>query len=201
MIPIKNDIKMNDIAMEKVRYDKEREARDGHDGTWVAHPGLIPIALRAFDEAMPTANQIHRKLEDIVITSRDLLAFGPDKPITEAGMRLNVNVALQYLGSWLGGIGCVPVFNLMEDTATAEICRSQIWQWVRSPKGVLEDGRKVTVGIFRKMLEEELLKVREILGDEAFSSRPYGKAGEFLDHLVTDDGFTDFLTLPAYELI
>jgi malate synthase len=200
-IPIKNDSEANQAAFEKVRDDKEREARDGHDGTWVAHPGLVQTALKAFDAVMPQANQIHRKPDDIIINTADLLNFKPQGPITEAGLRININVALQYLGSWLGGVGCVPIFNLMEDAATAEISRAQIWHWVHSAKGILEDGQKVTVDLFAAMLEEELEQVRRIVGETAFSSGIFHKAAKLLEQLVTDQEFVEFLTLPAYDMI
>ena len=151
-IPIKNDPAANDAAIAKVIADKEREANDGFDGTWVAHPGLVPVARGVFDRVMPTPNQIHRKREDVCVKAADLLAFAPQGPITEAGLRTNIDVSLRYMSSWLAGNGCVPINNLMEDAATAEISRSQIWQWIRSPKGVLEDGRKVTLELFRTML-------------------------------------------------
>jgi malate synthase len=199
-IPIKNDPAANEAAMAKVRADKEREATDGHDGTWVAHPGLVPIALDAFNAVMKTPNQIDRKREDVEISAADILKFGPEAPITENGLRMNINVGIQYLGSWLAGNGCVPVFNLMEDAATAEISRSQIWQWIRSPKGVLEDGRKVTVEMFRQMLPEELHKVRTILGP-AYDDGRYEEAAELFDEITTSDEFVDFLTLPAYSRI
>ena len=130
--------------LEKVRQDKLREVTDGCDGTWVAHPALVPIAKAVFDEHMPTPNQYSRQRPDVGYGAKDLLDFRPEKPITESGLRANISVGIQYLGAWLAGNGCVPVFNLMEDAATAEISRSQIWQWIRSPKGVLDDGRKVT---------------------------------------------------------
>ncbi len=199
-IPIKNDPVANEAALAKVRADKEREANDGHDGTWVAHPGLVPVAMEVFDRLMPTPNQISRQRDDVQVTAADLLAFGPSEPITEQGMRLNINVGIQYLGAWLAGNGCVPVFNLMEDAATAEISRAQIWQWIRSPKGVLEDGRKVTVELFRQMLPEELTKVREILGP-AYDDGRYEEAAELFDEITTDPHFVEFLTLPAYERI
>ncbi|MEF3274544.1 MAG: malate synthase A [Chloroflexus sp.] len=199
-IPIKNDPVANEAALAKVRADKEREANDGHDGTWVAHPGLVPVAMEVFDRLMPTPNQISRQRDDVHVTAADLLAFGPSAPITEQGMRLNINVGIQYLGAWLAGNGCVPVFNLMEDAATAEISRAQIWQWIRSPKGVLEDGRKVTVELFRQMLPEELNKVREILGP-AYEDGRYEEAAELFDEITTDPNFVEFLTLPAYERI
>ncbi|HXO95199.1 MAG TPA: malate synthase A, partial [Chthoniobacterales bacterium] len=148
-IPIKNDEKANAEAFAKVKADKEREASDGHDGTWVAHPGLVPVALEAFDAVMKSPNQIDRKREDVRVTAQDLLQFGPEKPITEKGLRTNISVGVQYLEAWLRGSGAVPIFNLMEDAATAEISRAQVWQWIRSPKGELDDGRKVTADLFR----------------------------------------------------
>ena len=201
-IPIKNDAAANDAAMEKVRADKLREATDGCDGTWVAHPGLVPLAKEIFDEYMPTPNQVGKKRDDVNVTARDLLDFRPEQPITEAGLRMNINVSLQYLGSWLAGTGCVPIFNLMEDAATAEISRSQIWQWIRSPKGVLEDGRKVTVELFRQLLPEELAKVRKQLGDHQFVlGGRYEEAAKLLDAIVTREDYFDFITLPAYDQI
>src|SRR5205085_6362456 len=157
-IPIKNNPVANEAALEKVRQDKLREVTDGCDGTWVAHPGLVPIAKQIFDQHMPQPNQYDRQRPDVNVTAKDLLNFQPEKPITEAGLRNNISVGIQYLGAWLAGNGCVPVYNLMEDAATAEISRSQIWQWMRSSKGVLADGRKVTVELFRSLLAEELAK-------------------------------------------
>jgi malate synthase len=199
-IPIKNDPAANEAALEKVRQDKLREVTDGCDGTWVAHPGLVPIAKEVFDQHMPKPNQYDKQRPDVTVTAKDLLDFRPEKPITEAGMRNNINVGIQYLGAWLGGNGCVPVFNLMEDAATAEISRSQIWQWIRSPKGVLEDGRKVTVELFRGFLKEELPKVREYLGEEGWKAGRYEDAAKLFDQITTGD-YVEFLTLPAYELI
>ncbi len=197
-IPIKNDAKANDAAMAKVVADKEREANDGFDGTWVAHPGLVPVAKAVFDRIMPGANQLDRKREDVCVKAKDLLAFGPQGPITEAGLRTNVAIALGYVGSWLGGNGCVPINHLMEDAATAEISRSQIWQWIRSPKGVLDDGRKITIELFREILGEELKKAGGSPG--AFGAR-FDEAAWLLDRLVADDAFVDFLTEPAYEFV
>jgi malate synthase len=200
-IPIKDDPHANEIALDKVQTDKEREAGDGHDGTWVAHPGLVSIAQAAFDTVMPGPHQIHRRRDDVSVSASDLLDFGPEGPITEAGLRTNVNVGLQYLGSWLDGAGCVPIFNLMEDAATAEISRAQIWQWIRSPKGVLDDGRRVTMDLFRQILTEELEQVEEIVGEARFASGSYRQAAQLFDDLTTNDDFVEFLTLPAYELI
>ena len=199
-IPIKNDPQANEIALSKVRADKEREANDGHDGTWVAHPGLVSIAMDAFNAVMPQPNQIDRQRDDVNLTAADMLAFGPEAPITEAGLRTNINVGIQYLGSWMAGNGCVPIYNLMEDAATAEISRAQIWQWIRSPKGVLDDGRKVTVELFRELKEEEMEKIAELVGP-MFASGAYQKAADLFDELTVSDDFTPFLTLPAYEMI
>lgn len=200
-IPIKNDPEANEIALNKVRADKEREAGDGHDGTWVAHPGLVAIAQNAFDAVMPQPHQIDRQRDDVTITAEDLLDFGPEGPITEVGLRTNVNVGLQYLGAWLAGNGCVPIFNLMEDAATAEISRTQLWQWINSPKGVLEDGREITLDLVRQILKEELPKVEAIVGQEAFKSGHYHQAAQLFDQLISSDDFIEFLTLPAYQLI
>ncbi len=197
-IPIKNDEKANKEALAKVQADKEREASDGHDGTWVAHPGLVPIALEAFNAKMPQPNQIDRKREDITITSEDIMTFEPQGPITEKGLRTNINVGVQYLGSWLAGNGCVPIFNLMEDAATAEISRSQVWQWIRSPKGVLDDGRKITIELFREMLAEEMENIKQYQG-ENYSLGQYEEAAKMFGALITSDDFVEFLTLPGYE--
>ena len=199
-IPIKNDPVANEAALEKVRQDKLREVTDGCDGTWVAHPALVPIAKQVFDEHMPTPNQYGRQRPDVNYTAADLLDFRPEHPITEAGLRNNISVGIQYLGAWLAGNGCVPVFNLMEDAATAEISRSQIWQWIRSPKGVLDDGRKVTVPLVRQLLAEELPKVKTHLGEEAWRTGKYAAAAKLFDELTTGE-YVDFLTLPAYARI
>ncbi len=199
-IPIKNDASANEAALEKVRQDKLREVTDGCDGTWVAHPGLVPVAKEVFDQHMPQPNQYERQRPDVQVTAADLLAFQPSSPITEAGIRNNISVGIQYLGAWLAGNGCVPVFNLMEDAATAEISRSQIWQWIRSPKGVLDDGRKVTPELFRKLLAEELPKVRAYLGEEAYGAGKYEEAAKLFERITLGE-YVEFLTLPAYELI
>ncbi|HEY1326757.1 MAG TPA: malate synthase A [Casimicrobiaceae bacterium] len=200
-IPIKNDEKANAEAFAKVRQDKEREATQGHDGTWVAHPGLVPVALEAFDRLMPGPNQIaSKKREDVHVTAADLLRFEPEQPITENGLRLDINVAIQYIGAWLAGQGAVPIFNLMEDAATAEISRSQVWQWIRSPKGKLDDGRKVTRAMVAALIPEEMAKIREYLGP-AYGEGRYDEAAEIFARLVNEDRFVEFLTLPAYERI
>ena len=197
-IPIKGDAAANAAAMAKVVADKEREANDGFDGTWVAHPGLVSVAKEVFDRIMPQANQVARKREDVRVEAAQLLDFQPQAPITEQGVRTNIAVSLQYIGSWLGGQGCVPINHLMEDAATAEISRSQLWQWIRSPKGVLQDGRKVTLEMFRVLLAEELRKVTATPG--AFGMK-YDEAAWLLDRLVASDEFADFLTEPAYEMV
>jgi malate synthase len=200
-IPIKNDEKANAEAFAKVKIDKEREATYGHDGTWVAHPGLVPVALEAFNRLMPTPNQIAlTKRDDVKVGAADLIKFEPETPITERGLRLNINVAIQYIGAWLAGQGAVPIYNLMEDAATAEISRSQVWQWMRSPKGVLDDGRKVTKAMVAAMIPEEVVKIRELLG-AAYGDGKYDTAAKIFSDLVNNDTFVEFLTLPAYELI
>jgi malate synthase len=200
-IPVKNDEAANADAFAKVRADKEREATYGHDGTWVAHPGLVPVALEAFDRLMPGPNQIAtKKREDVRVTAADLLHFEPEAPITERGLRLNINVGIQYIGAWLAGQGAVPIYNLMEDAATAEISRSQVWQWIRSPKGKLDDGRKVTKDMVAAMIPEEVAKVRDLLGP-AYAAGKYDDAAKIFADLVNNDTFVEFLTLPAYERI
>src|SRR5437868_5845160 len=194
-IPVKDDPAKNEQAFANVRADKEREANDGHDGTWVAHPGMVQLATEAFDAVMPQPNQIDRKRDDVKVTARDLLDFQPNEPITEAGLRQNVSVGVQYLEAWLRGRGAVPLFNLMEDAATAEISRAQVWQWIRNQHGVLEDGRKVTKELFRTVLDEELTKVKRSAGDK------FDKAGQLFDKITTDDDFADFLTIPAYDVL
>src|SRR3989442_191542 len=199
-IPIKNDAKANEAALEKVRQGKLREGTDRCDGTWVAHPGLGPVAKEIFDQHMPQPNQYGRQRPDVRVTARELLEFQPQKPITAAGLRNNISVGIQYLGAWLAGNGCVPVFNLMEDAATAEISRSQIWQWIRSPKGVLDDGRKVTAELFKRLLAEELPKVHAYLGEAAYSAGRYEEGTRLFEKLTAGE-YVEFLTLPAYALI
>jgi malate synthase len=198
-IPVKNDPRANEEAFAKVRADKEREAGDGHDGTWVAHPGMVQLATDAFNARMKTPNQIDKKRDDVAVGASDLLDFGPRGPITEAGLRQNVSVGVQYLEAWLRGHGAVPLFNLMEDAATSEISRAQVWQWIRHPEGKLTDGRKVTKELFREILGEELGKIRSEIGKSAYDKRKFGVANELFGKITTDDDFAEFLTLPAYE--
>jgi len=199
-IPIKNDPAANDEAMAKVRADKEREAGDGHDGTWVAHPGLVELAMTIFNQHMPTPNQLHKRRDDVKVTAADLLKV-PTGPITGKGLRQNINVGVRYLEAWLRGNGCVPIFNLMEDAATAEISRTQVWQWIRHPAGKLDDGRRVTVEMVHAMMKEELEKIRVSVGDETYRAGRYPDAAALFEKVATASEFVDFLTLPAYELI
>ncbi len=196
-IPNKRDAVANQNAMDQVRADKEREAADGHDGTWVAHPGLVSIAKEIFDRAMPQPNQIDRKLEDVHITAADLLAV-PQGDITEAGLRQNIAVGIGYLESWLRGVGCVPLFNLMEDAATAEISRAQLWQWVHH-KARLNDGRAVTRELCLQVIDEELAKFRQSVGEGPFGNGRYEEAANLLRELIQSGRFVEFLTLPAYD--
>jgi malate synthase len=198
-IPVKNDPAANEVAFAKVRADKEREANDGHDGTWVAHPGMVQLALAVFNERMPQPNQIDNKRADVRVTAADLLDFGPSGPITEQGLRTNVSVGVQYLEAWLRGNGAVPIFNLMEDAATAEISRAQVWQWIRHPRGALDDGRKVTKELFRTVLDEELGKIERSIGAERFARGKFVAARDLFDSITTNDTFVEFLTLAGYE--
>ena len=199
-IPVKNAPEANDRAVAAVRADKEREATDGHDGTWVAHPGLVPVALAVFNATMPTPNQISRKREDVHISAADLVAV-PAGTITEAGLRLNISVGVQYIAAWLGGSGAVPINNLMEDAATAEICRSQVWQWIRHPAGKLDDGRKVTVPLVQGFLAEEMTRLAGQPAPTTNAAAHYAQARDLFDALISSDEFTEFLTLPGYRAL
>ncbi|MGG3737776.1 malate synthase A [Aeribacillus pallidus] len=200
-IPVKGDEEKNRIAFEKVRLDKEREARDGHDGTWVAHPALVPVAMDVFNKEMKEPNQIRTKrLEDLEVTEEDLLEV-PKGEITEQGVRLNIDVGIRYIAAWLSGRGAVPIHNLMEDAATAEISRAQLWQWIRHPKGTLNDGRKVTKELYQQWKEEELAKIRQEIGDEAYEKGRFEEASKLFDELILNDEFVDFLTIPGYEIL
>ncbi len=198
LIPIKNDPEKNAVAMAGIIADKKRDATDGYDGGWVAHPGLVEPAMKEFVAVLgDRPNQFGKQKPEVNVTAADLLNFQPEAPITEAGLRMNINVGIHYLGSWLDGNGCVPIHNLMEDAATAEISRSQVWQWIRSPKGKLEDGRKVTADLVRALIPEELAKVK----GEAGSSPAYDRAAAIFERMSTQDAFAEFLTLPLYEEI
>ena len=196
-IPIKTDAVANETALAQVRADKEREATDGHDGTWVAHPGLVPVALEVFDRVMPQPNQIDKQLPDYHATADDLLRV-PEGAITEAGVRQNVAVGLGYLEAWLRGIGCVPLFNLMEDAATAEISRAQLWQWVHH-HAHLEDGRRVTAELVESEIDREVA-LAEIRVDAA-RFEAYKHAAFLMRELVKAPHFQDFLTVPAYARV
>ncbi|HKE08088.1 MAG TPA: malate synthase A [Candidatus Acidoferrum sp.] len=196
-IPIKNDPVANDKAIAQVRADKEREAGDGHDGTWVAHPGLVPVAMEIFNRLMPAPNQIEKKLADFHATAADLLKV-PKGEITEAGLRQNIAVGLGYLEAWLRGTGCVPLFNLMEDAATAEISRAQIWQWIHHG-AQLKDGRKIGIALCDGMISEELAKAKKA-GDEARYAA-YEKSAQLMRDLIRAPQFVEFLTVPAYQRI
>ncbi len=198
-IPIKNDAAANEAALERVRQDKLREVSIGHDGTWVAHPGLVPIAMAIFNEKMPTPNQIDRQRVDFNCAAADLLA-APKDAITEGGLRLNINVGILYLESWLRGNGAAAIHNLMEDAATAEISRTQIWQWIKNGS-TLNDGRTVSYDLFRQFLPSELEKIRAYVGETAFENGKFEQATTLFDQLVKSEDFVEFLTLPAYDLI
>ena len=198
-IPIKNDPAANDEAMGRVRADKKREAGDGHDGTWVAHPGLVEIAKTEFDAVMKEANQIARKRQDVHVGVADLIKM-PEGTKTEAGLRQNVAVGIGYVEAWLRGIGCVPLFNLMEDAATAEISRAQVWQWVRHKQN-LSDGRPITKELVRQIVREELDKVKAQMGEANYAKGRYEDAAQLMIDLVEQPAFDEFLTLPAYDRI
>ena len=198
-IPIKNDKAANDAVLKKVRDDKLREVRDGHDGTWVAHPGLIPIAKGVFDEHMRGPNQLDRQRDDVAHDEAALLAV-PEGPRTVATLRNNVQVGIQYLAAWLAGNGCVPIHNLMEDAATAEISRAQVWQWLRH--GVtLDDGQALTAARVKVVIAEEMEGFRRQLGDKAFADSCYLDAAFLFKLMALSSELPDFLTLPAYDTL
>jgi malate synthase len=200
-IPNRRDPEVNETALAKVRDDKIREANDGFDGSWVAHPDLVPVCREVFDEVLGTRpNQLDRTREEVHVTADQLLDVAATGcATTERGLRNNISVALQYLASWLRGTGAVAIFNLMEDAATAEISRSQIWQWTHNDVA-LDSGQTVTPELVRRLLDEELEKVRELTGT-AFDADRYAQARELFETVALSDEFADFLTLPAYELV
>ncbi|MFC3041359.1 malate synthase A [Virgibacillus xinjiangensis] len=197
-IPVKNDEEKNKEAFQKVQADKEREVRDGHDGTWVAHPGMVNFVKEIFNEGMPQPNQISKKLEDVQVEKENLLEV-PEGSITENGLRTNINVGIQYIAAWFSGRGAAPINHLMEDAATAEISRAQIWQWIRHPQAVLQDGREVTYTLVEQIKKEELGKLRNQVGEEAFMEGNYERAAELFSQLIQQETFEEFLTLPAYS--
>jgi malate synthase len=199
-IPIKNNPEANEAALQKVREDKTREANDGHDGTWVAHPGLVPIAREEFDKVMPAPNQIDKLRDDVTVTAADLLKL-PTGTITEEGLRLNIKVGIRYMGNWLSGLGCVPIYHLMEDAATAEISRTQVWQWVHHPDAVLSDGREVDLSLFHQIMHEELQRIKNAIGEKRYADGNYQKAAGLFDEIVSSAELEEFLTLKAYENI
>ncbi len=198
-IPIRDDPRANEVAMAKVKADKTREAKAGHDGTWIAHPGLADIALAAFDAVMAGPNQIARTRDDVHVTAADLLQV-PDGPITEEGLRHNIRVGVQYLEAWLGGLGCVPLYHLMEDAATAEISRAQLWQWIRhgARSG---DGSRITAERFDRALAGELDVIAGQVGARRFGSGHFATAAKLFGDMIRKSDFDEFLTLPAYDYL
>jgi malate synthase len=198
-IPIRDDPQANEAAMARVRADKLREARAGHDGTWIAHPGLALIAREPFDAVMPGPNQLNVLRADVNVTARDLLTV-PEGAITEEGVRGCIRVGVQYLESWLRGNGCVPLYHLMEDAATAEICRAQLWQWLRHGART-SDGLPVTVERFDRLLAAELDRIHEEVGAARLTSGVFPTAARLFEQMTKSETFDEFLTLPAYELL
>ena len=198
-IPIKNDEYANIVALEKVRVDKEREVKNGHDGTWVAHPALVAVAMREFNKYMPNPNQIEVSRNDITITEQDLVEI-PKGTITEAGIRKNINVGILYTEAWLRGYGAVALYNLMEDAATAEISRTQVWQWLKN-EVTLEDGRSFNVDLYQELFNDEVEKIVTEYGEDTIKNTKFKLAISLFDQLVTADTFEEFLTLPAYKYL
>lgn len=198
-IPIKNDPEANERAMNKVHADKKREAEDGHDGTWVAHPALVAIAMEEFDKVLGSKpNQIDKQRDDVTLSQADLLAV-PSGAITDHGIRENIKVGVQYLEAWLSGVGCVPLYNLMEDAATAEISRTQLWQWVHNKKAVLDDGRPVTLELVRAIAKEEMDAIKAEVGEARYAGGKYEAAARLFDEFTANGELAEFLTLAAYE--
>jgi len=202
-IPSRKDAEVNERALAKVREDKERECGDGFDGTWVAHPDLVVMAREPFDKML--GNRPHQKerlREEVQVAAKALLDFNiPGGQITEAGLRHNINVAVQYLESWLLGVGAVGIYNLMEDAATAEISRAQVWQWLHHSHAAFNDGRTVTLELYRALLSEEMEKIKSLVGEKRFAAGKFELAQQLFDQLVTDEIFAEFLTLRAYEYL
>lgn len=197
-IPIKNDPEANDEALSRVRADKEREVKAGHDGTWVAHPGLVSVATESFDSGMSGANQLDVLRSGVSVSAADLLQV-PAGEITERGLRKNISIGIQYMAVWLSGNGCVPLYHLMEDAATAEISRTQVWQWVHHPKGALSDGRNVTFDLYDTIKSEEMARIEDVMGEERIESGGYRLAAQLFDEIIANDELEEFLTVRAYE--
>ncbi|WP_178985830.1 malate synthase A [Winogradskyella helgolandensis] len=198
-IPIKNDEKANAAALEKVRKDKEREVKNGHDGTWVAHPALVDVAIKEFNKHMPTPNQLHVTRDDVHITEQDLVEL-PKGTVTEAGIRKNINVGILYTEAWLRGYGAVALYNLMEDAATAEISRTQVWQWLKN-EVIIEDGRQFNMEMYNDIFNEEIEKILKEVGEDTIDSTKFELAINLFDKLVISEEFEEFLTLPAYQYL
>ncbi|WP_306349791.1 malate synthase A [Flavobacterium sp. '19STA2R22 D10 B1'] len=198
-IPINNNPEANALAFQKVTNDKELEAKNGHDGTWVAHPALVPVALKVFNQIMPTKNQIHIKRADLVITEQDLIEK-PEGTVTQEGIHKNINIAILYIASWLNGQGAAALYHLMEDAATAEISRTQLWQWLHNAVP-LENGSPFTIQDYNTFSQIEMAKIEKMVGTDVFEKGKFKLAKELLDQLVLNEDFEEFLTLPAYEYI
>ncbi|MGC1631180.1 MAG: malate synthase A, partial [Gelidibacter sp.] len=198
-IPIRNNPEANNAALEKVRLDKEREVKNGHDGTWVAHPDLVAVAMSEFDKHMPTANQFHINRDDVIITKEDLVEL-PLGTVTEEGVRKNINVGILYTEAWLRGHGAVALYNLMEDAATAEISRTQVWQWLKN-EVLLEDGRKFTRALYDTIFDDEVEKLIKEFGKVDMKTTKFKIAIELFNTLVTNKEFEEFLTVPAYQYL
>jgi malate synthase len=201
-IPRKEE-EANRIAFRQVREDKERESADGFDGTWVAHPGLVPVVRDVFAGVLgERPHQKERMREDVTTAAADLMAFAiPGGTITEEGVRLNINVSLLYLESWLRGVGAAAIYNLMEDTATAEISRAQLWQWINNPAGALDDGRAITLDLVQGLIPEEMARIHELVGDDWFENGEFIHARQILEQLLASEKFIDFLTVVAYDYL
>jgi malate synthase len=198
-IPVKGDDAANQAAFAKVRADKEREANNGHDGTWVAHPDLVPVAMEVFDRVMPQPNQLDKLREDVAVSREDMLRVH-EGGRTETGLRENIRVGVQYIEAWLRGRGAVPLYNLMEDAATAEISRAQLWQWIHH-KASLDDGREVTPELFRQLLDEEMAALRQTLPAGTFEAGRFAEAQKICADMSLSPTFEEFLTLPAYRVL
>lgn len=198
-IPIKNNEKANATAIEKVRKDKEREVKNGHDGTWVAHPGLVEVAMAEFDKYMTGPNQLHVRRDDVEITASDLVVI-PKGTVTEVGVRKNINVGILYTEAWLRGHGAVALYNLMEDAATAEISRTQLWQWLKN-EVTLEDGRKFNIELYNSIFDDEVEKIITEFGEVNIKNGKFKLAFNLFNNLVLSERFEEFLTLPAYQYL